>query len=188
MTRHGHLPAAGAHWPGVEIIEAGHPYPDENSVRAAHRALELAADARGGRPSGGAAVGRRLRAARRAGAGPGSCRQAGGDARAAAVGRDDRGDQSRPQAFVAGQGRPARGRRRACDGHDLDHLGRARGRSELRLVGPDGRRREQPRHGARDRRALRNRAGAGGRGGTRRSRQRNPRRRIAWALPAPRRW
>ena len=42
VTRLGHLPAAGAHWPGVEIIEAGHPYPDENSVYAAHRALELA--------------------------------------------------------------------------------------------------------------------------------------------------
>jgi glycerate 2-kinase len=41
VTRHGHLPASGAHWPGVEVIEAGHPYPDENSVRAAHRALEL---------------------------------------------------------------------------------------------------------------------------------------------------
>ena len=42
VTRHGHLPAAGATWPGVEVIEAGHPYPDENSVRAAHRALDLA--------------------------------------------------------------------------------------------------------------------------------------------------
>ena len=42
VTRHGHLPAGGARWPGVEVIEAGHPYPDENSVRAAHRALELA--------------------------------------------------------------------------------------------------------------------------------------------------
>jgi glycerate 2-kinase len=42
VTRHGHLPPGGADWPGVEVIEAGHPYPDENSVRAAHRALELA--------------------------------------------------------------------------------------------------------------------------------------------------
>ena len=42
VTRHGHLPASGADWPNVEVIEAGHPYPDENSVRAAHRALELA--------------------------------------------------------------------------------------------------------------------------------------------------
>jgi hydroxypyruvate reductase len=43
VTRHGHLPPSGASWRGVEVIEAGHPYPDEHSVRAAHRALELAA-------------------------------------------------------------------------------------------------------------------------------------------------
>ena len=42
VTRHGHLPATGASWPGVEVIEAGHPYPDDNSIRAAHRALALA--------------------------------------------------------------------------------------------------------------------------------------------------
>lgn len=48
VTRHGHLPAAGAEWPGVEVIEAGHPYPDENSVRAAHRALDLARELEAG--------------------------------------------------------------------------------------------------------------------------------------------
>lgn len=42
VTRHGHLPSGGARWPGIEVIEAGHPYPDENSIRAAHRSLELA--------------------------------------------------------------------------------------------------------------------------------------------------
>lgn len=42
VTRHGHLPASGTDWPGIEVIEAGHPYPDENSVRAAERALEIA--------------------------------------------------------------------------------------------------------------------------------------------------
>lgn len=42
VTRHGHLPPGGADWPGVELIEAGHPYPDENSIRAAERALEIA--------------------------------------------------------------------------------------------------------------------------------------------------
>ena len=42
VTRHGHLPPGDVDWPNVEVIEAGHPYPDENSVRAAHRALELA--------------------------------------------------------------------------------------------------------------------------------------------------
>jgi hydroxypyruvate reductase len=42
VTRYGHLPKTGADWPGVEIIEAGHPVPDKNSLRAARRALELA--------------------------------------------------------------------------------------------------------------------------------------------------
>lgn len=42
VTRYGHLPASGASWPGVEVIEAGHPFPDENSVRAAARALDIA--------------------------------------------------------------------------------------------------------------------------------------------------
>jgi glycerate 2-kinase len=42
VTRYGHLPASGAVWPGVEVIEAGHPFPDENSVAAADRALSIA--------------------------------------------------------------------------------------------------------------------------------------------------
>lgn len=42
VTRHGHLPEDIPGWPGVEVIEAGHPYPDENSIRAANRALEIA--------------------------------------------------------------------------------------------------------------------------------------------------
>ena len=42
VTRHGHLPTSGAVWPGVEVIESGHPFPDENSIRAAERALEIA--------------------------------------------------------------------------------------------------------------------------------------------------
>ncbi len=42
VTRHGHLPASGANWAGVEVIEAGHPYPDDNSLLAATKALEIA--------------------------------------------------------------------------------------------------------------------------------------------------
>ncbi len=42
VTRYGHLPVGGAAWPGVEVIEAGHPFPDENSLRAATRALQIA--------------------------------------------------------------------------------------------------------------------------------------------------
>jgi glycerate 2-kinase len=42
VTRYGHLPPGGASWAGVEVIEAGHPFPDENSVHAAERALGIA--------------------------------------------------------------------------------------------------------------------------------------------------
>lgn len=42
VTRHGHLPEPAPTWPDVEIIEAGHPYPDENSLVAAERALAIA--------------------------------------------------------------------------------------------------------------------------------------------------
>ena len=41
VTRHGHA-SEPPDWPGIEFIEAGHPYPDEDSVRAADRALEIA--------------------------------------------------------------------------------------------------------------------------------------------------
>ena len=44
VTRYGHLPESGASWPGVELIEAGHPVPDANSLRAGRRALALAVD------------------------------------------------------------------------------------------------------------------------------------------------
>lgn len=42
VTRHWHLPPGGAAWPGVEVIEAGHPVPDAASLFAAQRALDLA--------------------------------------------------------------------------------------------------------------------------------------------------
>ena len=42
VTRYGHLPAGPGDWRGMEIIEAGHPVPDRNSLRGAQRALELA--------------------------------------------------------------------------------------------------------------------------------------------------
>ncbi len=48
VTRYGHLPESGAQWPGVELIEAGHPVPDANSLRAGRRALDLAAGLRAG--------------------------------------------------------------------------------------------------------------------------------------------
>jgi len=42
VTRHGHLTDTIAARQGVEIIEAGHPYPDAQSIRAADRALKIA--------------------------------------------------------------------------------------------------------------------------------------------------
>lgn len=42
VTRYGHLPQADLHWPNVEVIEAGHPVPDANSLLAAQKALALA--------------------------------------------------------------------------------------------------------------------------------------------------
>jgi glycerate 2-kinase len=42
VTRYGHLPAGYIAPAGVELIEAGHPFPDDNSVRAGARALALA--------------------------------------------------------------------------------------------------------------------------------------------------
>ena len=42
VTRYGHLPPQGTSWPGVEVIEAGHPYPDDRSVAAASKVLDIA--------------------------------------------------------------------------------------------------------------------------------------------------
>jgi len=42
VTRHGHATEKLAARPWVELIEAGHPYPDAQSIRAADRALEIA--------------------------------------------------------------------------------------------------------------------------------------------------
>ena len=44
VTRYGHLPPQGTAGPGVEVIEAGHPYPDERSVAAAAQVLDMARD------------------------------------------------------------------------------------------------------------------------------------------------
>jgi glycerate 2-kinase len=44
VTRYGHGLLAGEHAPGIEILEAGHPVPDEASVAAGSRLLRLARD------------------------------------------------------------------------------------------------------------------------------------------------
>jgi len=42
VTRYGHAPEPSGALNGVELIEAGHPFPDDSSVRAAERAVEIA--------------------------------------------------------------------------------------------------------------------------------------------------
>lgn len=42
VTREGHLPPEGCDWPGIRVIEAGHPYPNDKSIEAAEAALALA--------------------------------------------------------------------------------------------------------------------------------------------------
>lgn len=42
VTRHGHATEKLASRPNVELIEAGHPYPDAQSIHAADRALDIA--------------------------------------------------------------------------------------------------------------------------------------------------
>ncbi|MGL5838554.1 MAG: glycerate kinase type-2 family protein [Sphingorhabdus sp.] len=42
VTRYGHLPAKPFGGEGIELIEAGHPYPDDASIEAAEKALDIA--------------------------------------------------------------------------------------------------------------------------------------------------
>ena len=44
VTREGHLTETIAKREGVEVVEAGHPYPDAQSIRAADRALQIASE------------------------------------------------------------------------------------------------------------------------------------------------
>jgi hydroxypyruvate reductase len=48
VTRHGHLDPRVSFGPEIEVIEAGHPYPDPSSVRAAERALDLVSQLKAG--------------------------------------------------------------------------------------------------------------------------------------------
>jgi glycerate 2-kinase len=48
VTRYGHLGHGPIGGPDVEVIEAGHPFPDDNSLRAAERALALAHELQAG--------------------------------------------------------------------------------------------------------------------------------------------
>ena len=103
-------------------------------LAAAERALALADARRRGRSRAGAAVGRRVRQLDRAGDGAYARRQAGGDARAAALGRQHRRDQHGAKASLPHQGRTARAARAAGarpDARDLRRAGRRSGGDRL---------------------------------------------------------
>jgi hydroxypyruvate reductase len=48
VTRHGHLDPRSRFGPEIEVIEAGHPYPDQASALAAERALDLVSGLKAG--------------------------------------------------------------------------------------------------------------------------------------------
>ena len=150
VTRHGY----GRPTRRIEMVEAGHPVPDAAGLAAAERALELADAATADDLvlvllSGGASAnwiapadGLELR------------RQAGGDARAAALRRQHRRDEHAAKASLAHQGRTAGVARAAgARGHagDLRRAGRRPGGDRL---GTDGARSDDARRRARRRRAL----------------------------------
>ena len=97
----------------VPMVEAGHPIPNAAGLEAAERALALAGWRGPGRSRAGADVGRRIGQLDRACRGIIVRREAGGDARAAALRRQHRRDQYGAQASLAHQGRAACARRAA---------------------------------------------------------------------------
>ena len=103
VARHGY----GRPLQAIEMIEAGHPVPDQAGLDAAARTLKTRRRS-GRRSRAGADVGRRLGQLDRAGAGLVARGEAGGDARAAALRRHYRRDQHGAQASLAHQGRTAR--------------------------------------------------------------------------------
>ena len=103
VARHGY----GRPLQAIEMVEAGHPMPDQAGPRRrrAHAGTRAGRDQR--RPGAGADLGRRLGQLDRAGAGPVACGEAGGDARAASLRRQHHRDEHRAKASVADQGRTA---------------------------------------------------------------------------------
>ena len=122
----------------VEVVEAGHPFPDSVGEEAARRSLALARGPHLGRSGAGPVqrgwVGPADPAGPRldAGATPGS------QPAAAALGRPDRSGQLRAQASVRHRGRTARSGLRPRTGSHLPHIRRARRRPVCDRVGPDG--------------------------------------------------
>ena len=141
----------------VEMIEAGHPIPDAAGLQAADRALELADGATADDlvlvlMSGGASANWIAPAARRV-----VRRQAGGDARAAALGRQHFRDQLRAQTSLAHQRRAAGAPCTSGAACDHRHLRRAGRRPVRHRLGPDRARSHDAQRRARDRRKIQTR-------------------------------
>ena len=140
VTRYGHAAACAR----IEVVEAAHPVPDAAGRAAARRILELAA---GAGPddlvlcliSGGASALLTLPA-------PGLSLdgQAGGQPRAARLGRRHRPDERRAQAPLGDQGRPPRRRGPSGAGREPPDLGRAGRRSGGDRLRADGARSRRP--------------------------------------------
>ena len=134
VTRHGY----GRPTRRIEVVEAGHPVPDEAGARRDRARARARRRRRRGRFRRGAPLRRRLGQLDRAGRGPHARREAGGDARAFAQRRQHRRDQHGPQAPLAHQGRPAGPPRptgpKLVDAGDLR---RARRRSRRHRFGSD---------------------------------------------------
>ena len=147
----------------IEVIEASHPVPDDNSERGAKRLLERVQgltkdDLVIALMSGGASA---LLAAPVAG--PDAGGQAGDQSRPAGLRRQHHRDERRPEASVGDQGRPPRRRRGAGPGRDPGDQRRPRRRPGRHRLRPDGPRRHDLRRGPRADRPLRHHAAAGGR-------------------------
>ncbi len=154
VARHGY----GRPLQVVSMIEAGHPIPDAAGLEGGRASAQAGRWRRRRRSGAGADVGRRLRQLDRAGGRRVVRRQAGGDARAAALGRDHRRDQHGAQTSLAHQRRAAGAPRlsgEACDDRDFRRAGR---RSIGDRLGTDGARPDDARRCARDRRQIQTRS------------------------------
>ena len=117
------------------MIEAGHPVPDAAGLNApnAHSRWPMAPPKATG---AGVDVGRRVRQLDRPGKGTVVRRQAGSDARAAALGRGHRRDQHRAQTSLAHQRRAARASRFSREARHHRDFGCAGRRSSAIGSGP----------------------------------------------------
>ena len=138
----------------IPMIEAGHPIPDAAGAAKPPSGRSSWPMARTGRSRAGAAVGRRIGELDRAGRRIDARRQAGGDAGAAALGRQHRRDQHGAKTSLAHQGWPAGAASTAGSRRNAGDLRRARRRSRRDRLGADGARSDDACGRSRHRRAL----------------------------------